>query len=175
MLTRSYRDPNSPFEQAATARAQQMDNRAPKYSSLEIGDTAKLTFPEPPTFNAMIKLAGQRTREGPKGERLKRVVPLYWVQQQRYKALACAQLDASGWRPPPVVWRKVSIVRAQFHLHQQRDPVELLAGLKWPIDLLVDREFLVDDSPTHLTIETVPEQVINRAQRVVHLWIRRDA
>lgn len=175
MLTRSYRDATSPFEQAATERHTSAPARIPTYATLAVGETVKLMFPEPPTFNAMIKLAHRRTRTGPKGEFLKKTVPEYWVQQQRYKALASRQLDAQGWRRAEVTWRKIAIERVEFRLVQKRDPIELFSGLKWPMDLLVDQGFLIDDGPEHLVIETQPTQVIARGMRCVYVWIRRDA
>lgn len=175
MLTRSYRDATSPFEQAAGERRAGATTRIPKYATLAVDETVKLTFPEPPTFNRMIELAKRMTWVGPKGERMQKPQTQYWVQQQRYKSLASAQLDAQGWRRAEVTWRKIAIERAEFRLSQKRDPVELFAGMKWPIDLLVDQGFLVDDGPGHLEIEAQPTQVIDRAMRCVHLWIRRDA
>ncbi len=175
MLTRSYRDAGSPFEQAAAGRSTRAEPLGPKYATLDVGETVRLTFPEPPTFNAMIKWAQRRTRTGPKGEYLKKTVPEYWVQQQRYKALASAQLDAQGWRRAQVTWRRITIVKTEFRVHQLRDKVELFAGLKWPVDLLVDQGFLVDDAPAYLDIEEKPEQIVDRTTRCVHLWIRRDA
>lgn len=162
MLTRSYRTAASPYEQVTRA-------------VLEIGATVRLTFPEPPAFNAMIDLAKQRTRRGPKGARLRTATPLYWVEQQEYRELALVSLNAAGWQKPATPWQRIAITKAHFRLHARRDPVERMAALKWPVDLLVSEGFLEDDADEYLTIETMATQEIARSARGVDLWIRRDA
>lgn len=170
MQTRSYRTPDSPYEKPPV-----IVPPVPVYASLEVGDIVRFTFPEPPTVNRMIKLATARTRIAPNGGKMKEAKPKYWVEQQCYKAFAAAWLDAQGWRPPTEPWQRICIVRAEFHVHMLRDRIELYAGMKWPIDLLVNMRFLENDSPKHLDLDEQPTQLINRANRLLHLWIRRDA
>lgn len=162
MLTRSYRTPDSPIGQ-------------PKYATLAIGEVVRFSFAEPPSFNAMLELQGQLTHTGPDGARMKKPQRRYWVEQQRYKERARLELDAAGWRAPASPWQHVTLEKAHFRLHTPRDPVELLSSLKWPMDLFVQLEYLVDDAAKYLTIAAVPTQEVLRERRGVDLWIRRDA
>ena len=161
MQTKSYRTEDSVY--ARTTRP-----------AVLVGDIVKLTLPEPPTFNAMIEMAKQRTRKW-QHTFLKRPLPVYYLEQQDYRARVMAALDAAGHRRPATPWARWAIVRADFRLFALRDEVELCSSLKWPVDALVTGGFVKNDSPVELQLLALPTQTIHRAQRGVDLWIRRDA
>lgn len=162
VVTRSYRTVDSVY-----ATITQPDT--------EIGGVLRLTMPEPPTVNAMIDMAKERTRKSSNGGWMKRALPIVYEQNHdRYGLDAVAALNASGYRPPVVPWPRWSLIKAHFRLWNERDRVELCAGLKWPVDVLVTHKWVEDDSPRHLLEVCIPTQEIDRAHRGVDLYIRRD-
>ena len=127
--------------------------------------TMLLELPEPPSLNVMLDLAKER-----RGGR-----PVVYSEAKRvYETRAIAAARQQGYPPPAVPWPRWRLVRAAFRLHQLRDPLELLAGLKWPIDALVAGGYVADDSPRHLRGIPDPEQVIDRGRRGVLLIIVPD-
>jgi hypothetical protein len=153
MLTKSYRTPDSPYA------------RAPE-PEIPVGGIIRLPFPEPPTVNEMLDLAKLRKRGKP---------VVYHARKQEYQDDAMLRLDVAGIRVPAEPWPQWAIVRAEFRLFNERDEVELQAGLKWPVDALVKAGWVENDSPRHLKVLCLATQTVNRNARGVDLWIRRDA
>jgi hypothetical protein len=139
---------------------------------------AVIVLPEPPTINVMLGWARKKTHRGPTGNYMRQAQSVYWVEQRKYyDAVKRVMLDASvaafGARYLPLPrWR---IVSAHFRLHQLRDDVELMSGLKWPVDALKAHGIVEDDSPRHLMpfaeCPPVVTQEVARADRGVTLTI----
>jgi hypothetical protein len=121
-----------------------------------------LALEEPPALNVMLDLAKERRR----GRSV-----VYAEAKRAYETRVVAAVREQGYPPPAVPWARWRLTRAAFRLHQLRDPLELLAGLKWPIDALVAGGWLADDSPRHLRGIPDPEQVIDRDRRGVTVII----
>ncbi len=140
-----------------------------------VGGIIRLTLPEPPSFNAMIDMAKERTRKGYGGKWLKQAAPIVYANNAlEYKESARLMLLAAGYRAPATPWPRWSLTRADFRFHQLRDRVELACALKWPVDLLVTLNWVEDDSVRHLIEMCIPSQVIDKEHRGVDLFIRRD-
>jgi hypothetical protein len=140
-----------------------------------VGKLRVLQFPEPPSLNMMIDMAKERTRKTRNGGFMPRALPVVYDQKlEAYEAEAAALLDAQDQRAPHTPWSSWSLIQADFRLHNLRDPIELLASLKWPVDVLVRRGWVQDDSPQELREICIPTQRINRTNRGVVLVIRRD-
>lgn len=138
----------------------------------QTGPEIRLVLPEPPALNEMIRLAKQRTRRSRTGGFMKRSLPVVYDQALEAYQLQClAAMRLQGIRPPGEPWRTWRLESADFRLHQLRDPIELLAGLKWPIDFLVSERFVEDDGPKYLTGIPLPTQTIDRDARGVTLVI----
>jgi hypothetical protein len=131
-----------------------------------------LVLPEPPSLNAMLDLAKQRTRRSRTGGWMKRSLPVVYDQQLEAYELQClAALRGAGIALPRDSWPRWRLTAAHFHLHSLRDPIELLASLKWPVDVLVRLGFVAGDSPRELLDTPKPTQVIDRQHRKVALTI----
>lgn len=131
-----------------------------------------LELPEPPSLNVMIDLAKQRTRRSRTGGWMKRSLPVVYDQTKEVYELQCMHATrTAGVFPPREPWASWRIERAEFRLHQLRDPLELLAGLKWTVDWLVHAGFVTNDSPRELRGIPDPLQRIDRAHRGVTLTI----
>lgn len=118
---------------------------------------------EPPALNEMLDLAKQRDRRGRP--------TVYAMTKARYETGVAVAARRQGFPPPRVPWPRWRLERAAFRLHQLRDPLELLAGLKWCVDALVTGGWLAGDSPRHLRGIPDPDQVIDRGNRGVSLAI----
>ena len=94
---------------------------------------------------------------------------IYYNTQQRYRKKMAECLP----KPPASPWKRWAITGAHFRLHNPRDPLEIIAGLKWPIDLLVDEDFLVDDSQRELVEICYPTQEVKRKGRGVTLTLEK--
>lgn len=131
-----------------------------------------IVLPEPPSLNAMIDLAKQRTRRSRSGGWMRRSLPVVYDQEKEKYELTCLAV-ARGQKlaPPAEPWARWRIERAAFRLHQLRDPLELLAGLKWTVDWLVSQGYVADDGPSYLLHTPYPEQRIERADRGVTITI----
>lgn len=121
-----------------------------------------LDLPEPPSLNLMLDLAKERRRGRP---------VVYAEAKNAYETQVIAAVRQAGHFPPRTPWARWRLERAAFRLQSLRDPIELLAGLKWPIDALVAGGYLAGDSPRALRGIPDPEQVIDRARRGVTLTI----
>jgi len=148
----------------------------------------RLTFdlPEPPTINAMLRLYSRWQRRGDKR------IPMYHIGRGKYELKCDYAAQDQGIRPPPDPWPEWRIETAIFRVWGPKDPVELLASLKWAVDWLVRSGYVKDDSPAEL--RHIPEyfglierddprlrsrlmrgicQTINRGNRGVELTIAR--
>lgn len=135
-----------------------------------------LVLPEPPSLNAMLDLAKQRTRRSRTGGFMRRSLPVVYDQQLELYELQClAALRSQRIAPPASPWPQWTLETAHFSLFNLRDPVELLASLKWPVDALVRLRFVAGDSPRELLSVPIPSQAINRANRRVVLTIAAAA
>jgi hypothetical protein len=131
-----------------------------------------LVLPEPPSFNAMLDIAKERTNRLPNGGWSKKAIPVvYDAKLKEYELRCLAALRGAGISVPREPWAMWRLEAAHFQLFALRDPIELLASLKWPVDVLVRLGFVVNDSPRELLSTPTPTQVIDRANRRVTLTI----
>lgn len=137
-------------------------------------ETLTLVLPEPPSLNAMIDFAKRRTRRSRTGGWMKQSLPVVYDQEKENYELRClASMRRMGVRPPATPWPRWRLITAEFRLHQLRDPLELLAGLKWTCDWLVSVGFVANDSIRELTWIPTPLQQIDRQNRSVTITIAR--
>jgi hypothetical protein len=135
-----------------------------------------LDLPLPPSFNDMIEKAKRRTRRSRTGGWMKRSLPVVYDQHlEAYEDKAIVLLRQQGVQAPNEPWAMWSLSAASFRLHNLRDWVELLASLKWPVDVLVRRGFVLDDSPREMAPPCIPTQTIDRRNLGVTLTIERLA
>jgi hypothetical protein len=108
---------------------------------------------------------------------MKRALPIVYDNARYAYQLECLrEAAAQGVMPPQEAWQFWEIESATFRLHALRDPVELAAGLKWPVDFLVKHGFVADDSPRHLwTPVKWPSQIVSRQDRGLDLIIKKKA
>lgn len=130
-------------------------------------DALIFELPEPPSMNQMIDLAKRRVIVRGKA------IPIsYDIARQNYEIECIATLRTQGFRTPAESslerWR---LIVAHFRLHQLRDWTELLASLKWPIDVLVRLGFVKNDSPREMAPPCLPTQIVDRHQRGVTIII----
>lgn len=123
----------------------------------------KLTLPLPPSLNEMLDLAKQRNQ--------KRKPVIYAGHKAAYEVHCDVWSREAGIFPPKVPLKAWKLRRAAFYVHNRRDPIELMAGLKWPVDWLVKRGFVEDDSDRELRWIPYPEQQIERKALRVELEI----
>jgi hypothetical protein len=133
----------------------------------------RLALPEPPSLNQMIELAMKRTRRSRTGGWMKKAVPgiVYDQAHEAYDLTCLAAIRQQGIRPPSTPWQRWVLQSAHFRLHGLRDPIELLAGLKWPVDFLVAQRFVKNDSSRELISTPYPTQEIDRTRRGITLVI----
>lgn len=126
-----------------------------------------LVLPEPPSLNDMIDLAKKRRRGRP---------IVYSVSKAEYE-LRCTEAVRKCRNPPPrEAWKRWRVDRIVFRVHNERDLIELTAGLKWPVDWLVNYGIVEDDSPRHLVGPLPdPQQIIARSNRGVEISISKCA
>jgi Holliday junction resolvase RusA-like endonuclease len=67
-------------------------------------------------------------------------------------------------------WDRVTI-KATLYVWQMSDQDNLVARLKWPLDYLVKRRFILDDSPKVLEWVGMPDQKIDRKNQRVEIEI----
>lgn len=133
----------------------------------------ELTLPEPPSLNAMLELAMKRTRRTSTGGWLKKAIPglVYTQHHDAYKTLCTKAMRDAGIKPPREPWPRWEMTSAHFRLHNARDPFELLAGLKWVVDWLVEIGFATNDSPREVPSIPKPTQEIARKNRGITITI----
>jgi len=127
------------------------------------GDMApgKLTFefPEPPTVNDMLTMAKRRDGKG-------RPIIYDIKKKQYYDMCDLLVLAQKAPRPPKKPWARWRIRTIDQRRHQELDLVELTASLKWPVDWLVKRNYVANDSPRELLGPLPhPSQHIDRGDR----------
>jgi len=120
-----------------------------------------LMLPEPPSMNAMLGYA-----KAWKGRK-------YYVKQQEWRDEAEEHYLPEDLPMNGMPWERYALRGIHFKLWNRRDPLELLAGLKWALDLLVDKGWLVDDTENNLLEIEMPTQEIDRNNRGVTLTIER--
>lgn len=131
-----------------------------------------LDLPLSPSLNEMLALAKKRTRRSRTGGWMKRSLPVVYDQHlEVYELEAMAALRMQGIVPPVTPWPRWRLVSAAFRVHNERDWTELLASLKWPVDVLVRQRFVLDDSPREMEPPPTPTQVIDRKRLGVTLVI----
>lgn len=131
-----------------------------------------LELPLPPSLNEMLTLAKQRTRRSRTGGWMRRALPVVYDQRlEAYELEAMAMLRQQGIAPPVAPWPRWRLVSAAFRVHGLRDWTELLASLKWPVDVLVRQRFVLDDSPREMEPPPTPTQAIDRKRLGVTLEI----
>lgn len=133
-----------------------------------------MDLPLPPSLNQMLDLAKERTVRTRNGgfRRDRRAVPVVYDQHlEAYELEAMAALRQQGITPPETPWPRWRLVSAAFRVHNERDWIELLASLKWPVDVLVRLRFVLDDSPREMEPPPTPTQVIDRKRLGVTLVI----
>lgn len=132
-----------------------------------------LHLPEPPSLNDMLSLAMKRTRRTRNGGFMKKAVPgiVYDQAHDNYDTMALAELRTQGVDAPRTPWALWRIESMDFRLWGLRDWGELMASCKWPIDFLVKRRFVKNDSPRELARPPVPTQRVDRQHRGVTLVI----
>ena len=82
-------------------------------------------------------------------------------KQAYFKALDT--LQAAGKIPaPPKEPLDRATVDSVMHLARQMDVDNAMRRHKWPLDWLRTRRYIVDDSPTHLSWTSFPEQRVKR-------------
>lgn len=107
-----------------------------------MGDRVSMVLPEPPTLNEMLDLAKQRTP--------RRIPVVYNLRRKEYALTVKAALDSQGLRPPKPEWDQWEILRCVFRVYNPKDPLELLASLKWAVDALVRWGWVKDDGAQEL-------------------------
>jgi hypothetical protein len=138
-----------------------------------VSDRLTFVLPEPPTFNAMLALAKKRTRKY-KGAWLDKAQPVVYDEAKsdyETKCTLCA--NAARKFPPREPWRAWALESVELRVHQLYDPIELLGALKWPVDWLVKRGYVANDSAEELLDYPKPVQRIERRNRGITLTIRR--
>lgn len=140
----------------------------------EHDEQVTITLPEPPSLNQMLDLAKRRTRRTRNGGWMKRSLPVVYDQRlEAYEVEAMAALRTQGVKPPREPWHRWRLVSAHFRLANLRDWTELMASLKWPVDVLVRQGYVADDSPKEMAPPPTPTQEIVRGNRGVVLRIER--
>ena len=89
----------------------------------------------------------------------------HWHTEKRLKDIYYLKCLARYGKLPHVTFSKASI-GATLYTHQEMDKDNLVARLKWPIDWLVIREYIADDSPDVLEYSAVLQLVDRKNQRI---------
>lgn len=122
-------------------------------------------------------------------EQLTFVVPLppnlanarfHWRTKEKFRSDYFSRLDLlyAGRLLPKLAgetWAQAT-VRAELYVKREMDEDNALARCKWPVDWIVRKGFLTDDSRAHLRWEGLPTQVVNGARAAstaIHLTLTR--
>lgn len=131
-----------------------------------------LVLPETPSLNQMIDLAKERTKRTKSGGWSRVARPVVYDQAKAtYEVLVSATLRSAGIWPPVTPWARWRLTSTEFRLFNERDPLELLASLKWAIDALVKGGYVANDSTKELVAIPMPTQRIDRQHRGVTIVI----
>jgi hypothetical protein len=107
---------------------------------------------------------------------MRAALPVVYDQQlEIYETECLAAIRTARIAIPDAPWPRWRLDSAEFRLHNLRDPIELLASLKWPVDVLVRLGFVAGDSTRELVDTPKPTQVIDRANRRITITIVREA
>ena len=119
----------------------------------------RLILPEPPSLNSMLGYAGGGWQ-------------VYKGKQQSYQKKMRLLLPA---RPPDAPWERWAITSIHLVLWNPRDPLEIEAGLKWAVDVLVEDGWVIDDAGAYLVDVAKATQETSRKKgaRCVILDIER--
>ena len=100
----------------------------------------------------------------------------HWAKKARARDeyMMRALVMSQDVRRPPSPWPHARI-RIKLYVWNLLDSDNLTARLKWAVDFLVEREFIVDDSPKHLKWEELPTQVIDRKNPRVEIELEAVA
>lgn len=94
----------------------------------------------------------------------------HWAQRVRAKTRyyrACDERQNVGLIPaPPRFPFEHVTLSAAFYVHNFMDADNAFARLKFVQDWLVTRGYLVDDSPAHLTLEPITQEVDRKNKRL---------
>lgn len=101
-----------------------------------------LYLPEPPSLNKMLDFRGGGWQ-------------IYRGKQEAYQKRVRLLLPP---KPVDAPWRTWEITRIHFSLWELRDPLELHAGAKWAVDVLVQDGWVVDDGAKYLLDVAKPTQ-----------------
>lgn len=69
-------------------------------------------------------------------------------------------------------WQKAQVT-VTLRLSRTMDTDNLMARCKWPMDYLVDRGYILDDSPAHLEWSGLPTQLIDRKRQGITIALER--
>ena len=87
--------------------------------------------------------------------------------RQRIYCEACDNRQLIGLLPPPGEPLVRAKVTAHFQMHNEMDWDNLFARLKWALDWLVTRGYLVDDSPKVIPeCPTVTQEIDRKNKRL---------
>lgn len=99
----------------------------------------------------------------------------HWAKKNKRRKWFNADCDIralTGQLPdPPKAPFQRATIRATLYVWDLMDHDNAMARMKYAVDWLVSRGYLVDDSPAHLTWEGLPEQVIDRKHRKLVLTL----
>lgn len=90
---------------------------------------------------------------------------LHWAAEKRAKDAYYTACLARYGKPPKVTLSRATI-GATLYTHQTMDEDNLMARLKFPVDFLVERGYITDDSPGVLIWERPTQEIDRRNQRV---------
>lgn len=116
-----------------------------------------LHLPEPPSLNDMLGMAGGGWQ-------------VYNGKRETYQRALRLLLPE---KPEDCPWLRWAITSMHFRLWNPRDPLELEAGMKWAVDLLIEEGWVIDDAPKYLVHVAEATQEVKRKLRGVDLTIER--
>ena len=93
----------------------------------------------------------------------------HWRTEKKKKDAYFLECLARYGKLPNVTFSRATI-GATLYTHQPMDEDNLMARLKWPLDWLVIREYIADDSPEVLEWTGVT-QFIDRKNQRVEIWL----
>ena len=92
----------------------------------------------------------------------------HWRTEKRKKDAYYEGCLARYGKLPPVTFFKATIT-ARLYVHQLMDLDNLTARLKWPLDWLVWRGYIADDSPKVLVWTGEAQQLIDRKNQRIEI------
>lgn len=169
---------STPSEIAAIVKARGSSNQVANHARFcrDAGDLSPIIFslPEPPSMNEMLNLAMKRTRKGSRGGWMQeaRAGGVYHFAHRAYAERCTFERRQQKIKLPASPWPVWEMTAAHFRLFNLRDPFELMSGLKWVVDWLVESSFVTNDSPREVPRMPLPTQEIARKSRGVVITIQ---